>query len=216
MGAVDLAAVLDAWPECARVLTPSGEIVYVNPAGLALIELEPEQVLGRSWPLLWPPESRGPMQDAIAEAAAGKVGSFRGLSLSHTGKRLWLDTVVSPVRDATGAIVNLLAVSRDASGTMESEAFLETLVRLLPNPIMAKNARDGRYVLINEAAEAAFGLSSAQWLGKDAYQLFPHNEARGFAQEDAEVVASRQTKVSEEEPITTRGGVRYFTTKKFA
>jgi PAS domain S-box-containing protein len=216
MGAVDLAAVLDAWPECARVLTPSGEIVYVNPAGLALIELAPEQVLGRAWPLLWPPESRGPMQDAIAGAAVGKVGSFRGLSFSHTGKRLWLDTVISPVRDTSGAIINLLAVSRDASGTMESEAFLETLVRLLPNPIMAKNARDGRYVLINEAAEAAFGLSSAQWLGKDAYQLFPHNEARGFAQEDAEVIASRQTKVSEEEPITTRSGVRYFTTKKFA
>ena len=215
-GTVDLAAILDAWPECARVLTPAGEIVHVNPAGLELIELELEQARGRSWPLLWPPESRGPMQDAIATAAGGKVGSFRGLSFSHSGKRLWLDTVVSPIRDTSGAIVNLLAVSRDASGTMESKAFLETLVRLLPNPILAKRARDGRYVLINEAAEAAFGISSAQMIGKDAFQLFPHNEARGFAEEDAEVIASGQMKVSEEEPITTRSGVRYFTTKKFA
>ena len=216
VGAVDLAAVLDAWPECARVLTPAGEILHVNPAGLALIELELEQARGRSWPLLWPPESRAPMQDAIAAAAAGKVGSFRGLSLSHTGKRLWLDTVVSPVRDTEGVIVSLLAVSRDISSTMESEAFLETLVRLLPNPILAKNARDGRYVLINEAAEASFGLSSAQFIGRDAWQLFPHNEARGFAEEDAEVIASHEMRVSEEEPITTRDGVRYFTTKKFA
>ena len=88
MGTVDLAAVLDAWPECARVLTPAGEIVHVNPAGLALVELELAQARGRSWPLLWPPDSRAPMQDAIAAAAAGKVGAFRGLCLSHTGKRL--------------------------------------------------------------------------------------------------------------------------------
>ena len=216
LGTVDLASLLDAWPECARVLSPSGEILHINPAGLALVELEMKQALGRSWPLMWPPETRAPMQDAIAAAAAGKVGSFRGACLSHTGKRLWLDTVISPVRDKAGEIVSLLAVSRDVSASMESEAFLETLVRLLPNPILAKNARDGRYVLINEAAEAAFGLSSAQWLGKDAWQLFPHNEARAFADEDAQVIAGRQMKVSQEEPITTAGGVRYFTTKKFA
>jgi len=215
-GSVDLTSVLEAWPECARVLSVSGEVLYINPAGEALVELEVDQVRGRSWPLLWPPEARAPLQDAIATAAAGKVGSFRGVSHSHSGKRLWLDTVVSPVRDNTGAVVSLLAVSRDISGALESEAFLETLVRLLPNPILAKNARDGRYVLINEAAEAAFGLSSAETIGKDAYQLFPHNEARGFAEEDAEVIASRTTRVSEEEPITTRDGVRYFTTKKFA
>jgi PAS domain S-box-containing protein len=216
VGSVDLAAVLDAWPECARVLTLSGEIVHVNPAGLALVELDLPRVRGQSWPLLWPPEGRSELYDAIAAAAKGKTGSFRGVCLSHSGRRLWLDTVVSPVRDTHGETVQLLAVSRDISSAFESEAFLETLVRLLPNPILAKNARDGRYVLINEAAEAAFGISSAQFIGRDAYQLFPHNEARGFADEDAEVIASRQTRVSEEEPITTREGVRYFTTKKFA
>ena len=215
-GSVDLTAVLDAWPDCARVLSVSGEILHVNPAGLELCELDLDGLRGRSWPLLWPPEARQPMQDAIATAASGKVGSFRGSCMTHTGRRLYLDTVVSPVRDKAGQVIQLLAVSRDVSSAFESEAFLETLVRLLPNPILAKNARDGRYVLINEAAEAAFGLSSAETLGKDAYQLFPQNEARGFAEEDAAVIASRQTRVSEEEPITTRDGVRYFTTKKFA
>ncbi|MFZ5721096.1 MAG: PAS domain-containing protein [Pseudomonadota bacterium] len=215
-GTVDLTAVLDAWPECARVLTLSGEIVHVNPAGLALVEMELDRLRGRSWPLLWPPESRGPMQDAIGAAAAGQVDAFRGVCLTHGGRRIWLETVVSPVRDTTGQVVLLLAVSRDVSATLESETFLETLVRLLPNPILAKSARDGRYVLLNEAAEAAFGLSSAETIGRSAFELFPEKEARGFAEEDAQVIAARETRVSEEEPITTRDGVRYFTTKKFA
>jgi PAS domain S-box-containing protein len=216
VGSVDLAAVLEAWPEAARVLTLSGEILHVNPAGLALAELPIERIKGRSWPLLWPPEHRASMYEAIAAASQGRVGRFRGRYVGESGKRVYLDTVVSPVRDKTGQVVNLLAVSRDISGAFESEAFLESLVRLLPNPILAKDARDGRYVLINEAAEEAFGLSSAQFLGKDAWQLFPHKEARAFAEEDAQVIASRRTKVSEDEPITTRSGVRYFTTKKFA
>ena len=38
-GSVDLDAVLDAWPECARVLSLSGEILHVNPAGLAMVEV---------------------------------------------------------------------------------------------------------------------------------------------------------------------------------
>ncbi|WP_293900087.1 PAS domain-containing sensor histidine kinase [Phenylobacterium sp.] len=215
-GSVDLEAVLDAWPECARVLTPAGEIVHLNPAGVAMAEIGLDEIRGMSWPLLWPPESRGPMQDAIAAAAKGRVGSFRGLCVTNTGRRLWLETVMSPVRDRGGEIVQLLAVSRDISSVMESEAFLDTLVRLLPNPILVKRARDGRYVLINRAAEEAFGLSSAEWVGRDAFELFPANEAQGFADEDAEVIASRRMQVSEEEPITTRDGVRYFTTKKFA
>ena len=115
-GSVDLDAVLDAWPECARVLSLSGEIIHVNPTGLAMVEMELDRLRGRAWPLLWPPESRGPMQDAIAEAANGRVGKFRGMCLSHTGKRLWLDTMVSPVRDRDGQIVQLLAISRTSPG----------------------------------------------------------------------------------------------------
>jgi PAS domain S-box-containing protein len=99
---------------------------------------------------------------------------------------------------------------------MESEAFLDTLVHLLPNPLLVKSARDGRYVLINHAAEEAFGLKAAEWLRKTAFELFPLREAEQFAQEDAEVISSRAMRIAEEEAVTTRNGLRYFTTKKFA
>ena len=61
VGSVDLAAVLGAWPESARVLSLSGEIIHVTPAGVALAELPLERLRGHAWPQLCPPESRGPM-----------------------------------------------------------------------------------------------------------------------------------------------------------
>jgi PAS domain S-box-containing protein len=109
-----------------------------------------------------------------------------------------------------------MAVTRDVTEATESEAFLENLVRRLPNPLLVKSARDGRYVLINEAAEDAFGVSADEMSGKTAAELFPAAEAEQFAAEDADVIATKETRVSEEEAITTRNGVRYFTTKKFA
>lgn len=216
-GEADLFAVLAAWPECARILTVAGEIDYINPAGLALFQLDSaDPIRGMPWPQYWPSEWRPTLRRAITRAASGEVANVRAAWVQDSGERLWLDTVISPIRDSAGVVIRLLAVSRDISAVMEQAAFLDTLVRLLPNPILAKSARDGRYVLVNEAAEAAFGVSAAEALGKTAFDLFPDNEAEAFAREDAEVVHSRQMRVAEEEPVTTRDGVRYFTTKKFA
>jgi two-component system, sensor histidine kinase len=216
-GALDIGAAMDVWPECVRMLSTGGEIEYINPAGLALSGLDDFELLrGRPWPSVWPEEIRPQVQAAIEAAARGEVGSFRAARMTANGERQWLDNVVSPMRDAEGKVVRLLAVSRDVTSTMASDRFLETLVQLLPNPILAKDARDGRYILINRAAEEAFGVQAEEWIGKTAFELFPKAEADQFAAEDAEVVASRETRVSEEEAITTRNGVRYFTTKKFA
>jgi PAS domain S-box-containing protein len=72
-------------------------------------------------------------------------------------------------------------------------------------------------VLINQAAEDVFGLTADDALGRNAFDLFPPEEARLFAEEDADVIASGEMRVSEEEPITTlTRGLRYFTTKKLA
>jgi PAS domain S-box-containing protein len=212
-----LTAVTDAWPEATRILALTGELLYVNPATLALSGLEDfEHVRGQPWVKGWPPETRSAVAAALEAAAAGEIGHFRSARSSFKGARQWLDTIVSPIRDTEGGIVRLLAVSRDVTDEMESEAFLDTLVHLLPNPLLVKSARDGRYVLINHAAEEAFGLKAAEWLRKTAFELFPLREAEQFAQEDAEVISSRAMRIAEEEAVTTRNGLRYFTTKKFA
>jgi PAS domain S-box-containing protein len=214
---VDLNASMDAYPDALRLLSLDGVIEYMNPAALRLSQMVDFELLrGRPWLMFWPEPAQAALKDAMARAAAGETVTFRAARRAAQGAQQWLDNTVSPVRDETGAVVRLMAVSRDVTDTIESEAFLETLVRRLPNPLIVKSARDGRYVLINRAAEEAFGVSADEWTGKTAFELFPQNEAELFAQEDADVVASRETRVSEEEAITTRNGVRHFTTKKFA
>ena len=214
---IDLNAIMDAWPEAVRLLSLAGELIYMNPAGMRLAGVDDfETIRGASWVEYWPHSVRPQVATAMEAAIAGGVGTFRSGRRNNKGARQWLDTVISPVRDHDARVVSVMAVSRDITESMESAAFLDTLVRLLPNPLIVKSAHDGRYVLINRAAEESFGVSAEDWVGRTAHELFPPAEAQLFAEEDREVVASRETRVSEDEAITTRGGVRYFTTKKFA
>eukprot|EP01136_Pigoraptor_vietnamica_P045620 Opistho-1_new@23793 len=97
------------------------------------------------------------------------------------------------------------------------EAFYRTIMEMLPALLVVKEASTGKFVLINRAAEAATGLSSAEAVGKTVHELFPADEAKRSWDEDQEVILSKQVKVEHGALVTTRDrGERYWTTRKTA
>ena len=97
------------------------------------------------------------------------------------------------------------------------EAFYRTIMEMLPALLIVKEARTGKIVLINRAAEAATGLSPAEALGKTVHELFPAEEAKRSWDEDREVILSKEVKVEQGALVTTRDlGERYWTTRKTA
>ena len=97
------------------------------------------------------------------------------------------------------------------------EAFYRTIMEMLPALLVVKDARSGKIVLLNRAAEEATGLSSAEAEGKTVHDLFPAEEAKRSWDEDQEVILSKQVKVAQGALVTTRErGERYWTTRKTA
>ncbi len=97
------------------------------------------------------------------------------------------------------------------------EAFYRTIMEMLPALLVVKEASTGKFVLINRAAEAATGLSSAEAVGKTVHDLFPAEEAKRSWDEDQEVILTKQVKVEQGALVTTRDlGERYWTTRKTA
>lgn len=122
-----------------------------------------------------------------------------------------------PIRGADGVIDWLVATSRDVTSQIEMDSFLSTTIDLLPVSLMVKSAQDGRYVLINKAAEAMLGVDAQDVVGRTATELFPPAVAAAFAAEDADVIASGEIKITTDEPVVmTSGALRYFDTKKVA
>jgi diguanylate cyclase (GGDEF)-like protein/PAS domain S-box-containing protein len=98
-----------------------------------------------------------------------------------------------------------------------NRTFLDTLVEHMPITVTVKDARDGRYVLVNRAAEALFALPRGQMLGKRVHDVFPKAEADFFAARDREIMQSPDRLFVTEHTVNTpHDGTHILTTKKLA
>ena len=153
---------------------------------------------------------------ADGSAAADLHIDFNSLSPCDGSAELVIATEMQRIMTAEAMELAVrLGAARDRA--VERQVFFDTILQLLPAMVMVKDAKDGRYLLVNGTAEDVLGIASEEMIGRSVFDLFPRKEAVKFTAEDAEVIASGKMKVEQEEAITTRTrGQRYFITKKLA
>jgi PAS domain S-box-containing protein len=210
-GALDI---LDASQECAWILRLDGAVEHVNHHAQAMFAAQPH---GASpWREMWPEESRFSLDRAFDIARLGQVAHFRAF-LGDAQRRVYYDTTISPMRDRTGAVIRLLSCARDVTEEVETQGFLKTVIQLLPSPLTVKNVEDGRYVLINRAAEDAFGLVADEAVGKAAWEVLPAAMAHTLAGIETRVLKTGEMQVSEKRVGRDADAApRYFLTKTLA
>lgn len=122
---VRLTAAMDQTVEMIVVSDASGVIQYVNPAYLEITGYDRREVLGQKHDIVHGTDNDNPnyeeMQTAIAE---GRVWKGRLVSTKKDGARYQSETTVSPVRDATGRIIDYVTVSHDVTKEARLEAQL--------------------------------------------------------------------------------------------
>jgi len=117
------AAVAKASQDVLRILNLDGTVDYMNERGLELLEIPSFEVnRGKVWCDLWPEETRDALCGALQEAMEGRPAEFEGYCPTATGKPRWWRTIVSPVRDETGAVIRVLAQSRDITAERRRDA----------------------------------------------------------------------------------------------
>jgi PAS domain S-box-containing protein len=73
-----------------------------------------------------------------------------------------------------------------------TEQFLVTIIENIPEGIIAKDARNLRYVFVNRAAEKMIGMSRAEIVGKTARELFTGETADLIERRDRQLLAQEQ------------------------
>ncbi len=148
-------------------LAPDGVVTHA--AGAGPFGLRRSRAVDRPlhWCDFWPDEGRATADRALATAASGDIGRFRLVAAGRgkAGRAYW-ETVVAPVRGADGAIVSLLAHCHDVTEETEQQALLDTVVQLLPLPVVVRDLECGRYILWNRAAEQAFRIPADAVVGQ--------------------------------------------------
>jgi PAS domain S-box-containing protein len=164
-----LRAILDAEPECVKVITVDGILRSINPAGLAIVEADStEQALGQCIFPLVDPAYRQEFLEFTQAAANGKAGilEFEGIGLK--GTRRWLESHAVPLNLPEATTPHVLAVTRDVTDRKRAEAALrqseERLRQILQDMPVMLDAFDENWNVIvwNQECERVTGFSAAE------------------------------------------------------
>ena len=118
-------SIIESSPDCIKVLDLEGNLLSIQ-SGQELLGIEDiRPFLNKSWIDLWEGEDdRRATRAAVERAAAGGAGSFVGFFRTLRGEAKWWDVMISPILDANGKPVRLLAVSRDVTQRKQGEDVL--------------------------------------------------------------------------------------------
>lgn len=114
--------ILEAEPACIKLLNADGELLMMNPAGLAMIEAEnEEQVLGKSMIEIILPEHRSVFSKLTKSVFKGESGKLIFEIEGLKGTRRWLETHAVPMKNEQGDIISLLGVTVDITEHKKAE-----------------------------------------------------------------------------------------------
>lgn len=198
----------DHCPDLICVVGPDGAVAQVS-ASLAKLGYAAPEVIGRPFLGFVHPDDAAATAAALAEPVIAfehrfqsKDGSYR--HLSWTGARDAAGTVYATARAHPGGV----------EATRQASQFLDAIIENIPHMVFLKDAATLSFARFNRAGEELLGLSRANLLGKNDFDLFPVDEAVAFQAKDRETLNGKTLVEIPEEPIETKRGRRWLRTKK--
>jgi len=165
-----LRTIIEAEPECVKVLAPDGSVLNMNRAGLEIIEADsPEQVLGDDIVMHVVPEHRHAFRKMLAEVMRGHSKKLVFEMVGLKGSHRWMETHSVPLRDANNEIRGILQITRDITKLKQAEAQGSLLLAAIEQAGEAVVITDdkGSIQYVNPAFEEITGYSKEEALGQN-------------------------------------------------
>ncbi len=172
----------------------SGRITSWNKRAELIYGYSKTEIGGKNVALLVPPERADEIPKIMEKLKAGQsIENFETVRKSKSGKLIDVSLTVSPVFDSEGKIVGGSIIARDISAQKKAEEALrkanETSVYASPIAIIAADT-DRRVTMWNPAAEALFGWSEQEVVGK-ANPSIPREEFLDAARLHMELISGQ-------------------------
>jgi two-component system, sensor histidine kinase and response regulator len=173
---VRLAAAIEQVAEAIVITDAQGAIQYVNPAFTTLTGYDAEEVIGQNPRLLKSGKQPREYYEGLWKTIlAGQVWHGQIINRRKDGVFYTEEMTITPVRNASGAIVNFIAIKQDVTDRRAAEdarAFLASIVESSQDAIIGATL-EGQIVSWNRGAEELYGYSSKEVIGRHASLLAP-------------------------------------------
>jgi len=174
-----LQAIIEAEPECVKLLDENGNLIMMNRAGLAMLEVDSfEQVKGQCVCPFVGSEYLDSFNELTRKVFRGESGELLFEMTGVKGKRIWLETHAVPFRNDKNEIVALLGVTRNVTERRQAEISLaeekerlSVTLRSIGDGVIVTDV-DGNITLLNRVGEELTGWSSDRAVGQYLTKVF--------------------------------------------
>jgi PAS domain S-box-containing protein len=175
-----LRTIVDTEPQCVKLVDATGQVIEMNPAGLAMLEID-AVAEGGDLARFIVEEDRPRFADLHRRVMAGERGDLVFRIVGARGTPRWLETVAVPFRDEERGTTLLLGITRDITRNHDAEArlrvqaeLLQTVVDQIPVVVEVLD-RAGRVELVNREFERVLGwtLDEVRALARPLTAFFP-------------------------------------------
>jgi len=208
--------IIDAEPECVKILDENGNLIMMNRAGLSMIQADSlEQVKGQCVCPLISSEYRDAFMGLVKKIFQGESGTLAFEIVGIRGRHLWLETHAVPLRNEKNEIVSLLGVTRDITESRQAEKalreserrFRETLENA--NLIAVQLDEEGTITFANRYLAELTGYELPDIIGSSWFDMFIPQEAQDRIRDvHAACIWQQQVVQQHENEILTRSGER--------
>ncbi len=176
-----LRTVLDAEPECVKVVDSHGNLTQMNRAGLVMIEADddPAKVIGKRVEGLVVAEDRAAFNAMHARVFNGETGTLvfriRGLK----GTLRWMETHAVPLKNEATGEISALAVTRDIThrkqiedALLEGQESLRQMLETSPIAVRIAGCNGHKVLFANQRYLKLIGVDQENIVGVDPVKYY--------------------------------------------
>ena len=168
-----LATVVDTSDDAIFSKDPDGTILSWNGGAERLYGYRPQEAVGRPVAMLVPPERAEEVGIVLDGLRRGQSFRYETVRLRKDGARVDVALTISPLRDESGRVIGSSTVARDITERKRADVQLRQhgeLLDLSYDAIFLWDL-DGAIVSWNRGAEALYGYSEAEAIGRVTHDL---------------------------------------------
>ena len=201
------------------LLSPKGEIRSWNSGAERIMGYHSSEILGRHFRQFYGPEDLAAKKPERELEVAGREGRIEdeGWRFRKDGTRFWANTIITALRDGSGAVRAFAKVTRDLTRRREAEQALrqsEEIFRLLVSSVkdyaIFMLDPEGHIATWNEGAHRIKGYEPEEIIGKHFSIFYPEDVKKSGWPEEELKIAREKGSVEDESWRLRKDGSKFW------